>query len=398
MAVIITILLVYLSLNTLIWFFRHKAISRAKITAENLDSGYNVDQTRKVPKVSVLVAGKNEEKNIERCLRSLLAQNYPDLEIIAINDRSDDRTGAIMDQVAAESQGRLRVVHIETLPQGWLGKPHAMHQGAKLATGEYLLFTDADCFFQCPDAVRISVEYAINKRVDLLSVLPVLETGSFWERVLQPVCSAIMMLWFRPEWVNDPARKVAYANGAFMLFTRSSYESIRGHESVKNHLNEDMEFARLIKGSSHQLYVVPNRDLYRTRMYDNFRGTYAGWSRIFYGCFVKPVRVVIVMAVLSLMSLVPYALFIAAVGWGIVSDWSFVHAKANWFLVLSFTAIVAQMSVLIRFYPLMGSPWSRALTYPLGAVVTLAILFNSLRKFRGGKIIWRGSEIKGMNV
>jgi chlorobactene glucosyltransferase len=395
---VLTIILVYLVLNTLVWTLRHSALSRAKATTESLDSRYPVEQSRTLPKVSVLVAGKNEEKNIERCLRSLLAQNYPGLEVISINDRSDDRTGAIMDKVASESGGRLRVVHIQTLPEGWHGKPHAMYEGTKLATGDYLLYTDADCCFQCPDAVRISVEYAMNKKVDLLSVMPVLETVSFWERILQPVCSAIMMMWFRPEWVNDPARSVAYANGAFMLFTRSCYESIRGHESVKRHLNEDMEFARLVKSNNHHLYVVPNRDLYRTRMYEDFRGTYMGWSRIFYGSFVKPVRVVIVMAVLTLMSLLPYALFVAAIGWAVAHDWSFINRGSSWFLVCSFVAIVAQMSVMMRFYPLMGSTWSRALTYPLGATITLAILLNALKKFHGGKIVWRGSVVHNKKV
>lgn len=396
--VVLKIILVYLVLNALIWIFRHLALSRAQATMESLDSRYPVESTRALPKVSVLVAGKNEEKNIERCLRSLLAQNYPDLEVIAINDRSDDRTGAIMDKIASESQGRLRVVHIQSLPEGWLGKPHAMYEGTKLATGDYLLYTDADCCFQCPDAVRISVEYSMNKKVDLLSVMPVLETVSFWERILQPVCSAIMMMWFRPEWVNDPARSVAYANGAFMLFTRRGYEAIQGHESVKRHLNEDMEFARLVKSSGQRLYVVPNRDLYRTRMYEDFRGTYVGWSRIFYGSFVKPARVVIVLAVLTLMSLLPYALFIGAIGWAVSQDWSFVHPGSNWFLVCSFVAIVAQMSVMMRFYPLMGSTWSRALTYPLGAAITLAILLNSLKKFHGGKIVWRGSLVHDKKV
>jgi chlorobactene glucosyltransferase len=394
---LIKIILAYLILNAIIWALRHIAVTRGKAGAESLDSGYPVDASRTLPKVSVLVAGKNEEKNIERCLRSLLNQNYSNLEVIAINDRSDDRTAEIMDRVASESNGRLRVVHIQSLPEGWLGKPHAMYEGSKLATGDYLMFTDADCFFQCPDALRISVEFAMNKKTDLLSVLPVLETVNFWERILQPVCSAIMMMWFRPEWVNNPAKKsAAYANGAFMLFTRSCFESIGGHESVKRFVNEDMEFARLVKGRSQKLYVVPNRDLYRTRMYEDLRGTFLGWSRIFYGCFANPVRIVVAIVVLSLMSLLPYAMFVFSLGLAIERE--FMHQTSNLFLIWSFTAIAAQISVLMRFYPLMGSTWARALTYPLGATVTLGILLNSLKKFHGGKIIWRGSEVKGKGI
>jgi len=390
---ITTIILIYLILNSFIWLMRHRDLSRAKKTAESLDSKYPTTSNRSWPKVSVLVAGKNEEKNIERCLRSLIKQNYPNLEVIAINDRSDDKTGEIMDNIASQSNGRLRIVHIDTLSEGWLGKSHAMHQGMKLATGDYLVFTDADCFFQCPDTIQIGVQYATDHNIDLLSILPVLETKSFWERVLQPVCSVILMLWFRPEWVNNPQRKVAYANGAFMLFKRSCYEKIQGHQAVKSIINEDMEFAKLVKANGMKLYVVQNRDLYRTRMYDNFKGTFQGSSRIYYGCFEKASRVTIALVVLILISVLPYLLLIGSLGLAILNGWAF--PDNEWWNVLacSILAIITQMSVLTRFYYMMGAKWYRALTYPLGATVAIAILFDSLKKFTGSKFFWRGNEI-----
>ncbi len=388
--------LIFLVLNSLVWIFRHVSLSRAKEQSESLDSGYGRKKEGRWPKISVLVAGKNEEKNIERCLRSLVGQNYPDLEVIAINDRSTDRTGQIMDGVAAESGGRLRVIHIQDLPLGWLGKPHGMYQGAKLATGEYLIFTDADCFFQCPDCLRIAMEFALDHKVDLLSVLPVLETSSFWERVLQPVCSGVLIIWFQPKWVNDPKHKRAYANGAFMLFSRACYEALGGHTTVREFLLEDMEFARLTKEKGMRLYVVQNRDLYRTRMYEGFKATFNGWSRIFYGSFRKIGNVAGAGLLLLVMSLLPYLILIGSLGYATVQGWE-VHWLGWNVLAWSGIAIVLQMSVLMRFYQMTGSKWYRALGYPVGAMVTFFILMNSVKKCLGAPIEWRGSPIPHKN-
>ncbi|MFA5864027.1 MAG: glycosyltransferase [Phycisphaerae bacterium] len=393
MDIFLKIVIVYLILNTLIWLLRHLNISRAKRNSESLDSRYPIGKFSPMPKVSVLVAGKNEERNIERCLRSLLGQNYPELQVIAINDRSTDRTGEIMDKLAGQSGGRLKVVHVRQLPDGWKGKPHAMHEGQKLATGDYLVFTDADCFFQCPDCIRIAVEFTMEKKVDLLSVLPVLETSSFWERVLQPVCSAVLIIWFQPERVNNPMSKVAYANGAFMLFSRSCYDRIGGHPAVKEHLMEDMAFARRVKGSGMKLYVVQNRDLYRARMYEDFSSTFTGWSRIFYGGFMHVSKVARAVLLLVIMSLLPCLILAGALMVATIKAWD-VRELGWWVLAWSGFAMAAQMSVSVRFYQLMGSKWYWAITYPLGAMVTFMILMSSLKKFMGGTIVWRGSEIK----
>jgi len=393
MGTLLTVITIYLILNAIIWIVRHAALSRAQQTAENLDSHFPVGQMDRLPKLSVLVAGKNEEKNIERCLRSLLNQNYPNLEVIAINDRSTDRTAEIMDAIAASSNGRLKVLHIKELPPGWLGKPHAMFEGQKLATGDYLMFTDADCFFQCPDCVRIGVEFSMQRKVDLLSVLPVLETPSFWERVLQPVCSAVLIIWFRPEWVNNPAKKAAYANGAFMLFTRSCYDRIGGHANAKEYLMEDMKFARLVKAQGMKLYVVQNRDLYRTRMYDNFKTSFNGWARIFYGGFQNVAPLILAASMLLIMSLLPFYLLLGSLGVATLKGWELTTSGWN-VLGWSGAAVAMQLSVLLRFYRVLGSKWYRAFTYPLGATVTFFILLSSMKKHLGGAIVWRGSEIK----
>ncbi len=388
---IAAILTIYLILNTIIWLLRHFSLTQAKRQAEVLDSSYRKDM-KHWPKVSVLVAARNEEKNIARCLKYLLEQDYPDFEIIAIDDRSEDGTGEIVDKLAEEHKDKLKVIHIENLPENWLGKPNAMYEGAKYAQGEYLLFTDADCFFYCPSVIRIAVSYTIDNNLDLLSVLPVLETHTVWEKILQPVCSAVLMIWFRPHRVNDPESKIAYANGAFMLFKKECYMSIDGHQAVKDSISEDMDFARIIKQRGFKLYVIQNRDLYRTRMYEDFRSTFTGWSRIFFGCFAKPFRVILAILLLVIMSLLPYFILIGTILLACHRNWYLPHNIWN-LVVWSIIAVIAQMSVLLRFYPLSGARWYQAFSYPIGASVTLVMLINALLKFFTGKINWRGRSI-----
>ncbi len=388
---IATVLTVYLILNTLIWLVRHFSLNKAKKEAEVLGSNYPVARDN-WPKVSVLVAARNEEKNIGRCIKYLLEQDYPDFEVIAIDDRSEDKTGEIMDNLAKDNPDRLKVLHIENVADGWLGKPNAMQQGVKLASGEYLLFTDADCFFYCPMTLKITVGYSIENKVDLLSVLPVLETQTFWEKILQPVCTAVLMIWFRPQRVNNPDTDIAYANGAFMLFTRDCYQSIGEHAVVKNCLNEDMGFANVVKQKDFKLYVIQNRDLYRTRMYEDFYSTFRGWSRIFFGCFVKPVRIILAILLLFVMSLLPYLIFTGTILLACYRGWYLPHHMWNPF-VWSIIAVISQMSVLLRFYPLSGAKWYYAFSYPIGAFVVFAMLINSLSKFHTQKITWRGRNI-----
>jgi len=387
-----TLVIIYLAVNAVIWLLRHIKIERARKESASLDSTYAIDRDRSRGSVSVLVAARNESGNIDRCLESLLRQDYEDLEIIAIDDRSEDDTGAIIDRMAEDSGGRLRGLHVDEVPTGWLGKPNAMRVGVERARGRWLCFTDADCLFLCPGTISIAVEFAEREGVDLLSILPVLETSSFWERVLQPVCSAVMMIWYRPERVNDPSDANAYANGAFMLFRRECYEAVGGHEAVRDQLNEDMKFARLVKSRGLKLHVVQNRDLYRTRMYDDFVSTFRGWSRIFYGCFGRVGRVA-AAAMLGLMSVLPYVIFICGLVIAIVRGWEL--SRLGWqVLGLSGVAIVAQMSVIFRFYGLMGLKWPRPMTYPLGACIVLLMLLNAGYKFLGSKVIWRGREIR----
>ena len=266
----------------LIWLKRHLDLNRGGGEPVLRADEPGVADTE-LPALSMLVAGKDEEANIGRCVEGLLRQNYPRLQVIVINDRSGDRTGAIIDDFATRDL-RFRAVHVKELPAGWFGKNNAMAQGVKEATGEWLCFSDADCAYDSTMLLASAVRLAIREKIDFLSVLPKLEAGTIWERIVQPVAGAIMVFWYPPQKVNSDRYPHAYANGAFMLMSRAAYDRLGGQEPVKATLNEDMHLARRAKELGLRLRVIRGDTLYRVRMYVGLLQIWRGWSRIFYGC------------------------------------------------------------------------------------------------------------------
>jgi glycosyltransferase involved in cell wall biosynthesis len=367
----------------LVWLRRHLQLNRAGTDPVLTPADAAGDEP--LPPLSVLVAGKDEEANIEGCVRGLLRQEYPDLEVLAINDRSTDQTGRILDCVAAEDP-RFHAQHVRELPAGWGGKNHAMHVGVQHARGAYLCFTDADCRFHSPKLIAAAVRYAEREQVDVLSVLPELEAHTFWERVVQPPAGAIMVFWFPPEKVNSPASPRAYANGAFILMRRAVYDRLGGHERFKTALNEDMHMARETKRQGLRLRVLRGSRMYSVRMYVGLRQIWNGWSRIFYGSFGTWPRLIVSAIFLSVFSLFPVLSLLAA---PLLGAWAWQVGAAAAFTV------AAQQSVLWRFYGLCEMRAAWALTYPLGAGMCLAFTINAMRRLAGARTTWRGTAYTG---
>ncbi len=368
----------------LVWLRRHFALNRAGDDPV-LSEQDAVPPPDGWPSLTILVAGKDEEPNIARCLAGLLAQEYPKLQVIAVNDRSSDRTGHIMDELAARDS-RLHVEHIRTLPDGWFGKNNALRVGLQHAQGELLAFTDADCTYDSTKLLQAAVAFARANDVEFLSVLPQLEASTLWERIIQPVAGAIMVFWFPPERVNNPRRATAYANGAFMLMTRRAYEAIGGHEYARATLNEDMHMARQAKRVGVRLRVIRGGGLYRVRMYTGFLQIWRGWSRIFYGCFGTFPRLAVSTLMLSVFSLSPYLSLLLA---------PLAGASAVAIGLAALFAIAGQQSVLMRFYALSGMPPGWALTYPVGSAICCGMTVNAMRRLGRQTTTWRGTTYHG---
>jgi len=391
---------VLLALVAGVWASRHRAINRARRNFPPLTANTFPSPVSDPPRVSVLIAAKDEEANIEAAVRTLLDQDYPNFELIVVNDRSSDRTGEILESIrTGQVDGRLQVIHVEHLRDGWFGKNNAMREGVARARGEWLCFGDADCCQTSNRTLSAAVDYARANKIDFLSLLPELETHSVWERIIQPVCGAVMVFWFNPERVNDPAYSEAYANGAFMLMTRTCYEAIGGHEAVRAELNEDMRMARLAKERGQRLFMVQNDGLYRVRMYSGLREIWRGWSRIFYGCFGTFRRLRVTMLMLLATNVFPYASLLIAVAVLLVQGWTGAGAGWHWVAGASGLAVLLQQTVIVRFYKLSRANPAWAPTFILGALVCIGMLANSMLKLRGRTpTTWRGTTYRDKEV
>lgn len=202
-----------------------------------------------LPSLSLIVPAKNEEEAIEEALRRMLQLDYPDYEVIAINDRSDDQTGAIMDRVAAEVGPRLQIVHVQELPAGWLGKNHAMSLGIARSRGEFILLTDGDVMFD-PQVLRRTMNIVQQRELDHLVLLPETSYSTFFEAALINFFCMILMATTRFPIVRWRWFKDAYLGvGAFNLVRRRAYDAIGGFEPLKLEVADDLMLGRLIKHS-----------------------------------------------------------------------------------------------------------------------------------------------------
>jgi len=344
--------------------------------------------------VSVIVPAKDEEANIGAALETLLAQDYPNIEIIVVDDRSTDGTAEVVRGVAARD-GRVRLVQVKELAAGWFGKPHAMHTGAREARGEWLLFVDADCR-QAPHSVRVGVEFCAAEGGEMLSLWPVLEMHGFWENAVQPVAGSVLVAWFRPGWVNDPKHRAAFANGQYILIRRSAYEAVGGYGAVRAKVVEDIAFAREVKGRGHRLLNAVGQDLFTTRMYDSLRAMWKGWTRIFYGAFGGVGQILGVIALTFVFTLVPFgvlaasaaALAAGAEGWW---AWTVFGVEAG-------TVVAIFVTMRRLFIAGCGNPWYLAL-YPVAVVMVMAFEAGALARALGlGAVTWRGTTYKGGRV
>jgi chlorobactene glucosyltransferase len=232
------------------------------------------------PRVSILLAARNEQQTLPATLDSLLKLDYPDYEVILVNDDSNDRTGAIADDWARRhvAGDRLRVIHNHTLPPGWRGKVHAMSLAAEAATGEWILSTDADVVFH-PNLLRQAVALALQKKVQLLSLTPEVEMQSWAEKVVLPAFGFLLFMLFPLRLVNDPRSSRAMAAGAFLLMRHDDLIALGGYARLRDTLIEDLRMAELFKRNGRRIYLAVTRGVFLTRMYKNWREVFEGLAR-----------------------------------------------------------------------------------------------------------------------
>jgi glycosyltransferase involved in cell wall biosynthesis len=220
------------------------------------------------PKVSIIVPARNEEADIAQCLTSLLELDYGDYEVLAVNDRSTDRTGEIMEELAREravaGKSVLRLIHHRELPAGWLGKTHAMWAAANQASGAWLLFTDADVLFK-PDSLRRAVAYAEAERADHLVLFPQMIMKTVGEFMMIAFFQTMFVFGHRPWKVADPEARDHIGVGAFNLVRRSVYEAVGSYQALRMEVVDDMKFGKVVKNAGFAQRNVFGGDLISLR-------------------------------------------------------------------------------------------------------------------------------------
>ena len=230
------------------------------------------------PKVSIIVPARNEEKYIGKCLTSLLEQDYPTFEIIAVNDFSSDMTGQIMNEYRVKDSKRISVINIVHKPDDWVGKNWACYQGYLKSSGEVLIFTDADTVYS-RHTVSLAVGQLIEQNLDALTARPTLLLKSVWRSIIFPLLWAFSHISYSALRVNDPKNKTAYLFGCFYVVTRRAYDAVGTHKAVKNQIIEDAKLGEKIKEQKFRLKMVRGEHHVKTVLAGGFSTNWQGLLR-----------------------------------------------------------------------------------------------------------------------
>jgi len=330
-----------------------------------------------LPRVSILIPARNEERNLEEALRSVLALDYDNLEIEVIDDRSTDRTGEILDRMAA-TDPRLRVVHVRELPPGWLGKNHAIWLGAEKATGEFLLFTDADVVME-PSTLRRAVGAMVADGLDHLTASPTIDRPTVLFEMFIGTFALFFALFVKPWKVKDPKSSAHIGIGAFNLVRASAYRAAGGHRAIAMRPDDDLKLGKLLKKNGFRPEFIFAQGLMRVEWYSSVRELIQGLMKNAFSGVDYRVWVVALSTVFQLIFLVwPFlAVFLTS-------------GPTRWLNLGSALVLVGLCWINA---PLAGVRRWHGIGFPLATLLFVYILWRAtiLTLWNGG-IVWRGTR------
>jgi glycosyltransferase involved in cell wall biosynthesis len=344
------------------------------------------------PSVTVFIPAKDEGERIRGCIQSVLDQDYPHMRVVAIDDRSADRTGAVMDEMALADH-RLTVLHNTVPPApGWTGKNNALYTAAREAPGDWLLFVDSDVVL-AKDALSVALSVVVRKRFDLLSLLPRLESHTLWESLLVPIAGSAASSLYLIALTNSSGYKgPPFANGQFLLISRAAYDAVGGHSTVRDRFCEDVELAILLKKNGLRPRVALGNDFAAVRMYDSLSNILRGWSRIFYAARVGSPRTA--LTGLAFLLFCCFSVY-PALAWGIFGVFHpavvpHPQFSASWVMVgaLHFTLLTYFIGVMYRWT---GNPRRNAIMFPIAGALLAVIFAKTLKLCITRKVEWRGT-------
>ncbi len=342
---------------------------------------------RPLDTVSIIVPARNEEASIARCLRGLLAQRYPQdaLEVIVVDDNSTDRTADIVRGFSSEHPN-LQLIAAGELPGGWKGKPHACWQGAKVAKGAWLCFMDSDTSAQ-PTLTASALTYAQAEEIDLLSLQPFQESGTFWERLIIPLGFLGLIFRIDLKQINDPRARRGAANGQFILLRRPAYDAVDGHQGVRDEIVEDVALGDAVKKAGYRIQLMGGEALISTRMYRSFREIWEGLTKNAALVFGGAPQALAQSLLIVLGALSPWVVPGIALRSMILSGGGQLPAAA---LIFSGLALVLMLLFHASLYQYFRVSPLFALLFPLGYLLLDAILLASVWRKLTGRLSWKG--------
>lgn len=333
--------------------------------------------------VSICIPARNEAVNIEACVRAALASRWPQLEVIVVDDRSEDDTAAVA-RAAGAGDDRLYVVSGVEPPSGWAGKPWACSRAAGEARGQVICFVDADVQL-APDAIRALVVTMVQKKLRLLSVYGSWTLHGFWERVLIPAVGWLIRGAIDLDTVNDPGRPEAFANGQLIMVERQAYESLGGHQSVRDQILEDVRLAEQFKRHGFLVGMRVASWAFQVRLYDGLNAIVRGYAKnLFEGMGRQPSLALGAVLFIFVGALLPWlALFLALIsrvhwGWAIPSNGWII-----WCALVCLLQILFRWSLEIRD----GRDGRIAWAHPLANILLVWILLRSMMSMKAS---WKG--------
>ena len=338
------------------------------------------------PRVSVILPARNEENFIQKCLDSLTAQDYPNYEIITIDDSSEDSTGSIIAQYAKKNS---KVIHVSAgpKPEGWMGKNWACMEGYKKVTGELLLFTDADTKFE-KNVISLAVSHLESFSLDALTAIPKMVCLDFWTRITLPVLSTFLHTRFSAMRVNDPTKNTGYFFGSFFTIRKKTYDAVGTHEGVKHEIIEDGALGKKVKESGHKMKMVRADHLIDAVWARDWSTLWNGLKRLMIPLFLQngKIAVGIFFAVLFLLFM-PYVMLAYSI--------PFVNSSfsSNIIFASSISSSVLLYSACLIDSRALGIKTKHAICSPLGSLIVVSgFLTGLLHAKTNVGVSWRGRK------
>jgi chlorobactene glucosyltransferase len=372
------------------WIYLVVYVLKSLKQSPMLDSYDKSANIRNFPIVSIILPARNEEKYIAKCLDSLLNQDYPNFEIIAVNDSSTDETGVIMQQYSVRDP-RILVVHAKPKPEGWAGKNWACFQGYLRARGDLLLFTDADTV-HLPSTMSLSIKHLIFENLDALTAIPKLLSKDFWTKITLPMLSTFLHSRFSALRVNDRKTKIGYFFGSFFIITRSTYEKVGTHKAVRHELVEDGALGGKVKEEKFLMKMVRGENYIEAIWARDLNTLWHGLRRLMIPLYNQNRKRSSLMAIsiffllFEPFVLLPYSLlFINLVREDIVS-----------LLLIVSNAVASAIIILSSVIQLRHSVYQNSL-YALfspvgGAIISFSFITAIIDARKKGAISWRGRK------